>query len=67
MLVFGRRGKVLKDHQKDEQIVDAQRFFDDVTGEKFQRLLLAPREIEAQVEKHREGHPNHAPGCRLFD
>ena len=59
--------EILKDHEKDKQVVDAQRFFDDVAGEEFKSFLFAPGIINSSIEDQRKQDPHSAPGCRLFD
>ncbi len=67
MLVLARRIEVLKDHQENEEIIHAQRFLDDVTCQKFERLLLSPAEENTQIENHRQRDPNHAPDRGFLD
>src|SRR5215510_13296763 len=40
MLIDGRGREILKNHEKDEQVIDAKGFFDNVTSQKFESLLL---------------------------
>src|SRR4029453_594545 len=50
MLIDGRGREVLKDHEKDEEIIDAEGFFDDITGEKFESFLLSPNKVDSEVK-----------------
>jgi hypothetical protein len=61
VLKHGRSREILKNHEKDEEIVDAERFLNYVSGEKFKRLLLSPREIDREIEDERQENPHRAP------
>src|SRR5262245_59700102 len=38
--------EILKNHEKDEQIVDTKGFFDNVAGEKFESFLLSRNKVD---------------------
>ena len=67
MLILEGSIEILENHQKHEKVVHAQGFFDHVAGKKFQGYLRAPDEIDAEIEDHRQAHPNEAPNGRFFD
>src|SRR5262249_47045870 len=67
MLVFGRDPKVSEDHQKHEHVVDAQRFLDDVTGQKFERAFAAKEKIDSRVKGKSKRDPDTAPYKRFAD
>ncbi|MOA03279.1 hypothetical protein D3C78_1227760 [compost metagenome] len=74
-LQVGRNGKVAEQHQPDEDVIDRQRFFDQITGEEGQRLGVgdgAPGGLvqvvpEAQVEQQREADPHQRPTGGLLE
>jgi hypothetical protein len=58
VLVLAGRAEILKDHQKHEQVIDAQGFFDDVSGEELERFFGSPRVIDPNIEDHRQADPD---------
>ena len=52
--------------QEHEQVVHAQRQFDQVAGEEFQSLVVAAPVPDARVEDQRQRDPHRAPGQRLL-
>src|SRR5688572_12014543 len=72
---IGRRdSEITKEEREDEDIVHAEGNLDEVTREKLQRRLVAhfragiwtdPAEVNAEIEKKREAHPDAGPGQRL--
>src|SRR5215467_1875899 len=46
VLIDGGGREILKNHEKDEQIIDTKGFFDNVAGEKFESFLLSPKKID---------------------
>ncbi len=59
-VAIGRHAERLEDQQKDKNIVHAERFFHEITGEKFQAHLRSLRKIDPEVEKQRNGNPRRA-------
>ena len=49
-----------KDQNKDENVIDAQRVLDEVTGEKFQPFLRSTQFPHEQIEKQRKHDPDQA-------
>src|SRR6266540_2811316 len=62
-----RDGKVGKDENKDEDVVHAERVFNEIAGKKLQSLVRAEFEIDADPERCRECNPGRAPEKRLFE
>src|SRR6266852_5875239 len=67
VLVMSLHREVFEQQHKNEQIVHAERFFNQVAGEEFQRRSPAVPVQQAEVEPERHHHPDHAPGPRLAD
>jgi hypothetical protein len=67
MLIDSRRGEVLKNHEKNEKIVDAKGLLDDVAGEKLESFFLSPNKIDSEVKNQGQQNPYRAPNRRLFD
>jgi hypothetical protein len=53
--------KIGEDKKKYEKIIDAEGFFNDVAGEKFQRFLFPKSEIDADIHQQRKHNPKDAP------
>jgi len=49
----------------DEDVVDAERFLDQVSGEELERDLLPAPGIQSQIEEQRQADPDGAPDRRL--
>ena len=47
---------------RTKEIVKAERFFNQISGEKFKRLFLSPCEVDRGVEEQRQENPHRAPG-----
>ena len=60
MLGTGRDPKIFKDQDENENVIDAERVFDDVAGEKIQAGVIAFRFPDKQIEGERENDPNEA-------
>src|SRR5882724_6202735 len=54
-------GKRAENDQEEKKIVDAQRFFDEVAGEKFERRLAADIEKNSGAEKQGDADPDAGP------
>ncbi len=65
VLVGRRHAEVREQQDEDENIVDAERVFDQVAREELDRLGLASPEIQADVEPQRQHNPDDRPGRRL--
>ncbi len=65
MLVNVGYREIREDHQEHENIVDAQRFLDQVTGKKLESFFGAPVVVDADIENERQGDPYQAPSQRL--
>jgi hypothetical protein len=50
-----------ENNQKNEEVIDAQRFFDDVARQVFQAALLAGPAPDEVAEQQSQGNPNCAP------
>src|SRR5580700_9090729 len=62
MLVAGIDAKILEDQQKNENVVQAERFFDDVAGKKLQARSAAVRNENPNAKTKRKRNP-----CRALD
>src|SRR5262249_38257220 len=72
LLQLGGDGEIAKNQQKNEEVIDGERLFDQVTGDKLERLLrslirsVRPPEVPAfpneQSKSERQDDPNRAPG-----
>ena len=58
-----RNAKILKDENEDKDVVDAERVFDEVAGEKIEAVLGAAHFPDEQIEKQRKDDPNEAAMC----
>ena len=67
MLLRARHFEIAEDEQEDEQIIHAERFFDDVAGGKLQRLLAAFCETDQHAEPDCQPHPEQCPEQRFSD
>src|SRR3989338_960393 len=66
VLVLGRNVKITEHDEKHEDVVDRQRVFDDVTGEKKHAVFRAARHIDTEVEQKRQKNPQTAPSERFL-
>src|SRR5688572_19068473 len=74
MLILRWDFEVRKDQYKDEQVIDRQRQLDQITRQKFERLLIsglseqlpAQRPEQQSREDERERHPDSAPNRSIF-
>src|ERR1700756_2622126 len=64
LLLLGNR-EVIEDHQKDEEIVDAERQFENIAGEKLKAGLLSLPKVEDTGEDQREHDVHRAPAQSL--
>ena len=60
VLGFRRDFERLKNDQKYKNVIDAERFFDQVTSQEFQAGLWTLREVDPDVEEQRNRNPGHA-------
>src|SRR5262249_255157 len=58
MLRHSRNSEVVEDDDEDKNVVDAQRVFDHVTGEKFEALLRTADFPDHEIEQQGETDPN---------
>src|SRR5579872_356916 len=65
MLQFLRHRKIIKDQQEDKKIVDAERQFENVAGDEFQRWLRPLPEVEDAGESRGHHDVHCAPAERL--
>jgi len=65
MLQARSDGKSTEDNEKNEEIIDAQCFFNQITGEEFERLLRAGITQDADAEQHRKADPCQTPQRRF--
>ena len=66
MLVFGGNSEVRENKNEDEDIVYAQRFLNEISGEKLQAHLGPELPDNAPVEEQGQSNPHHRPGRRLL-
>ena len=60
MLGNGRDAKIGKDEDEDEDVIDAERVFDDVAGQKIEAVVVAFRFPDQIVKSERENNPDQA-------
>src|SRR5947208_498537 len=60
MLGEGRDAKVGKDEDEDEDVIDAERVFDDVAGKEIEARIIAFGVPDEEVKGERESDPNQA-------
>jgi hypothetical protein len=58
MLRHRRNLEVLEDQDENENVINAQRILDHVTGEEFERLVRAADFPNHEIEQERENDPN---------
>src|SRR5215467_5158678 len=46
VLIDGGGREILKNHEKDAQIIDAEGFFDNVASQEFKSFLLSPNKVD---------------------
>ena len=56
--------KIVEDHEEDEKIVDAERKFQNVTGDELQRDLVSLPEVKQDRERGRQRNVDRAPTQR---
>ena len=65
MLLVLRHRKIVEDHEEDEQIIDAERKFQNIAGDELQRRLMSLPEVQDGRERARPtprtGRSNPAP------
>ena len=61
VLMFSRDGEIRKQHQKNKKIIHAQRFFDEVAGEKLQRRFFASVMRDQTGKTDRQRNPHRTP------
>ena len=66
MQTLGDR-KIRKDENENEDVIHAERVFNEIARKKLQALLGAELEIDADPERDRQCHPGRAPEKRLFE
>ena len=65
VLAVLRDAEVLEDEHHDEDVVGAQRLFDDVAGQEGQSDVPPAAQMESQREQQRERHPYGRPDARF--
>src|SRR4029077_376216 len=65
MLVAGIDAKILEDHQKNENVIQTERFFNEVAGKKLQAWSAAMRNEYPRAKTKRKGDPCSAFECRF--
>jgi hypothetical protein len=58
MLRDGGNAKAGEDQNKNENVIDAERVFDDITGQKIERSVGAAQFPDQQIEEKRKHHPD---------
>ena len=75
LLQLQRNTEEREQHQPDKNVIDRQRFLDQVAGDELQRFFIGYSAAEAAIQippqtgrkKERHGHPDHRPGRRLTE
>src|SRR3989304_2926048 len=67
VLVLCRHFEIRENHQEDEEIVDAQRFFDDEAREELESDLGTLEEVDTGIEEEGKEDPECAPKKRFLD
>lgn len=65
VLVFAGDAKIREDQKEDEEIVDREREFDKITGQKLYAFDVAELMENARRKDERQRNPNDAPSDRL--
>ena len=60
MLRPRRNAEVAEDKDEDENVIDAERVFDEVAGEKIERVVRAAYAPDQKIEAEREQNPDGA-------
>src|ERR1044072_7618003 len=60
MLGAGRHPEIVKDQDENEDVIDPERVFDDVAGEKIEAVLGSLGLPNEQIERERESDPDQA-------
>ena len=60
MLRHGRDTKVPEDQDKNENVIDAQRVFDQIAGQEIERRVRAAQFPNEKIEKQRKNDPDRA-------
>lgn len=66
MLVFAGNFEIAENQQKDEEVVDRQRFFDQVSGEELHTRFLAQAMGQKQVQSSGQTDPHTGPKKGVF-
>jgi hypothetical protein len=67
-VLIGRRYiEVGEEQPKDEDVINAERFFDQIACEELQRGFRSTEEVYSSVESHRQYNPHDAPYGGLLD
>jgi hypothetical protein len=66
LIGWGHR-EIGENHQKDEEVVYAERFLNQVAGEILQRRVMSPPQINTQIEQQSQRNPESSPEQRFFD
>lgn len=66
MLVLLRHIEVIKNHNEHEQIIDTQRPFYYITGQKFKSFLRTKPVVNQPIKRQSQRRPEGHPGNRLF-
>jgi hypothetical protein len=61
MLVAFRDTEERKHHDDHKDVINAQGFFDEISGEKLDRLLFSELIINKKVKQHCQAEPNARP------
>ena len=67
VLVSGRDFEVGENDEKNEEVVDAERFFDQISGKKLKRGFMPVPIVYTDVEQQGNPNPHSAPNERLLD
>jgi hypothetical protein len=59
MLRHGRHFEVIEDQDEYENVINAERVFDQVSSQKFETLIRSAHFPDQQVEEKRKGDPDH--------
>src|SRR5687768_9742400 len=67
VLIRLRNLEVSEDHYHHKNIVNAQRFLDQICRKEFQRFFFAEVVVDKKVERHRQCNPDGSPDQRFPD
>src|SRR5262249_55460845 len=66
VLINRRHPEIGEDHEKDEEIIDTQGFFNEITSEEGQSGIVATPQVHAKIEQECQHNPHGAPAQSFF-